>query len=101
MSLSIRWRLAIWNALAFGALLAAFAALVYFLARRDAIRAVDRKLTGCLDQFARDERNVRDPVISSLSVETVGKALGSLALIGAISIGLSALALRRRLRIGG
>ena len=44
---------------------------------------------------------VRDPVISSLSVETVGKALGSLALIGAISIGLSALALRRRLRIGG
>ena len=44
---------------------------------------------------------VRDPVISSLSVGTVAKALGSLALIGAISIGLSALALRRRLRIGG
>jgi ABC-2 type transport system permease protein len=44
---------------------------------------------------------VRDPVISSLSVETVAKAVGSLALIGAISIGLSALALRRRLRIGG
>jgi ABC-2 type transport system permease protein len=44
---------------------------------------------------------VRDPVISSLSVETVAKALGSIALIGAISIGLSALAMRRRLRLGG
>lgn len=44
---------------------------------------------------------VRDPVISSLSVETVAKGLGSIALIGAISIGLSALAMRRRLRLGG
>jgi ABC-2 type transport system permease protein len=44
---------------------------------------------------------VRDPVISSLSVDEVAKALGSIALIGAISIGLSALAMRRRLRLGG
>jgi heavy metal sensor kinase len=61
MSLSVRWRLALWNALAFGALLVAFAALVYILARRDAVAAVDRKLQNSLDQFARDERNVDDP----------------------------------------
>jgi len=44
---------------------------------------------------------IRDPVISSLSLEAFAKALGSIALVGAISIGLSALALRRRLRTGG
>ena len=44
---------------------------------------------------------IRDPVISSLSVEAFAKALGSIALIGALSVGLSALALRRRLRVGG
>jgi heavy metal sensor kinase len=61
MRLTIRWRLAVWNALAFGALLVAFAGLVYGLAHRAAVGAVDRKLRGALDQFARDERNVRDP----------------------------------------
>jgi ABC-2 type transport system permease protein len=44
---------------------------------------------------------VRDPVISSLSLNAFAKALGSLALIASIGIGLSALALRRRLRTGG
>ena len=44
---------------------------------------------------------IRDPVISSLSLEAFAKALGSIALVGAIGIGLSALALRRRLRTGG
>jgi ABC-2 type transport system permease protein len=44
---------------------------------------------------------IRDPVISSLSLEALWKALGSIVLIGAISIGLSAMALRRRLRLGG
>jgi len=44
---------------------------------------------------------VRDPVISSLSLHAFAKALGSIALIASISIGLSALALRRRLRTGG
>ncbi|HMC07003.1 MAG TPA: ABC transporter permease [Solirubrobacterales bacterium] len=44
---------------------------------------------------------VRDPVISSLSLHAFAKALGSIALIASISIGLSALALRRRLRVGG
>jgi len=44
---------------------------------------------------------IRDPVISSLSLEAFAKALGSIALVGVISIGLSALALRRRMRTGG
>ena len=43
---------------------------------------------------------IRDPVIGSLSVETVLKAFGAIALVGAISTGLSAVALRRRLRVG-
>jgi ABC-2 type transport system permease protein len=44
---------------------------------------------------------IRDPVISSLSLEAFAKAMGSIALIAGISVGLSALALRRRLRLGG
>jgi ABC-2 type transport system permease protein len=44
---------------------------------------------------------IRDPVISSLSLEAFAMAFGSLALVGVISMGLSALALRRRLRAGG
>lgn len=43
---------------------------------------------------------VRDPVISAFSGTALLEGLASLALIGAISIGLSALALRRRLRVG-
>jgi ABC-2 type transport system permease protein len=44
---------------------------------------------------------IRDPVISSLSGEAFWKATGSIALVAAISMGLSSLALRRRLRTGG
>jgi ABC-2 type transport system permease protein len=44
---------------------------------------------------------VRDPTISVLTAEIFWEALGSIALIGGIGIGLSALALRRRLRTGG
>jgi len=44
---------------------------------------------------------IRDPVISSITWSVFGKAIGALALVGAIGIGLSALALRRRLRTGG
>jgi ABC-2 type transport system permease protein len=44
---------------------------------------------------------IREPVISSLSLEAFAKAMASIALIAVISIGLSALALRRRLRLGG
>jgi ABC-2 type transport system permease protein len=43
---------------------------------------------------------VREPVISSLTAASLAEALGAIALVGAISIGLSALALRRRLRVG-
>jgi len=60
MSATIRWRLALWNTLAFGVLLAAFALLIYALAYREAVVVMDRKLTGCLEQLARDKRNVRD-----------------------------------------
>jgi ABC-2 type transport system permease protein len=43
---------------------------------------------------------VRDPVISTLSGEAFGKAAAALAGLGALSIGMSALALRHRLRTG-
>jgi ABC-2 type transport system permease protein len=43
---------------------------------------------------------VREPVISSLSFETLCEALAAIGLVGAISMALAALALRRRLRVG-
>jgi ABC-2 type transport system permease protein len=43
---------------------------------------------------------VREPVISSLTLESFAEALGAIALVGAISIAVSALALRRRLGVG-
>jgi ABC-2 type transport system permease protein len=43
---------------------------------------------------------IREPVIGALTAETVLKAFGAILLVGAISTGLSALALRRRLRVG-
>jgi len=44
---------------------------------------------------------VRDPVISSLSLDAFGKAIGSIAFVCAISVALSAFALRKRLQVGG
>ena len=44
---------------------------------------------------------IRDPVVSSFSWDVFWKAIGSLALVGAISIWWSASALRRRVRTGG
>jgi ABC-2 type transport system permease protein len=44
---------------------------------------------------------IREPVIGSVTVEAVAKAFGALALVGGLSFGLSAIALRRRLRTGG
>jgi ABC-2 type transport system permease protein len=44
---------------------------------------------------------IREPVIGPVSLEAVAKAFGALALVGALSFGLSAIALRRRLRTGG
>jgi ABC-type multidrug transport system permease subunit len=43
---------------------------------------------------------IREPVISSLTLESFAEAVGAIALVGVVSIGLSALALRRRLRVG-
>ena len=43
---------------------------------------------------------LRELVIGGLDAAAVAQAIGAIALIGAISIGLSALALRRRLRLG-
>lgn len=43
---------------------------------------------------------LRDPVISPLSLRPTGEALAAIALVGGLSTGLSALALRRRLRVG-
>ena len=44
---------------------------------------------------------VRDPVISTLTGEDAWKAFASIAGIGALSLGMSSLALRHRLRTGG
>ncbi|MGH2987431.1 MAG: ABC transporter permease, partial [Solirubrobacterales bacterium] len=43
---------------------------------------------------------IRELVVGGLDAAAVAEALGAIALIGAISIALSALALRRRLRLG-
>jgi ABC-2 type transport system permease protein len=43
---------------------------------------------------------IREPVIGSLSGTDVLQAFGSIALVGAIALALSAIALRRRLRVG-
>jgi heavy metal sensor kinase len=61
MSLTIRHRLTLWNALAFGVLLVGFAVLVYVLAEKAAMGALDQKLQASLDLLARDSQNVRDP----------------------------------------
>ena len=44
---------------------------------------------------------VRDPVISTLSASVVAKAMAAMAFVAAVSMGLSALGLRHRLRTGG
>ncbi len=43
---------------------------------------------------------IREPVIGSLTAANVAEAFGAIALVGGISIALSAVALRRRLRVG-
>jgi ABC-2 type transport system permease protein len=43
---------------------------------------------------------IREPVIGSLTLASAAEAVGAIALVGALSVGLSALALRRRLRVG-
>ena len=43
---------------------------------------------------------IREPVIGSLTATDVAQAFGAIALVGAISMALSAVALRRRLQVG-
>jgi ABC-2 type transport system permease protein len=44
---------------------------------------------------------IRDPVISSISLEGLAEGVGALAVVAAVGLGLSALAMRGRLRTGG
>jgi ABC-2 type transport system permease protein len=44
---------------------------------------------------------VRDPVISSITLEGLAEGIGAIALVAAVGLGLSALAMRGRLRTGG
>jgi ABC-2 type transport system permease protein len=44
---------------------------------------------------------VRDPVISSITLEGLAEGIGAVALVAAVGLGLSALAMRGRLRTGG
>ena len=67
MKASVRWRLTFWNAVVFGALLAAFAGLVYALAHREAYRAVDRKLSACLDDVGAVGRYVELEILADES----------------------------------
>ena len=43
---------------------------------------------------------IREPVIANLTWKSFGEAIGAIALVGAVSITLSAIALRHRLRVG-
>lgn len=44
---------------------------------------------------------IRDPVISAFSAEALAEGIGAIALLAALGLGMSALALRSRLRTGG
>src|SRR5262249_44267281 len=55
MSLSIRWRLTLWNALALGAVLLGFAALVYALLRHALYERVDRALRTEFRELAEEQ----------------------------------------------
>jgi heavy metal sensor kinase len=59
--LSIRWRLTLWNTLAFAALLACFAGLVYALLRGALLAQLDRSLESALGQLANDPRAAAAP----------------------------------------
>jgi two-component system heavy metal sensor histidine kinase CusS len=60
MSLSIRWRLALWNTLGLAIMLLAFAALVYAMLRHALYEQLDRKLLGALGQLEQDGRMTTD-----------------------------------------
>jgi heavy metal sensor kinase len=61
MSLSIRWRLTLWNTLGLAVMLLAFAGLVYGLLRHALYEQIDRTLLGALGQLEHDPRAASEP----------------------------------------
>jgi hypothetical protein len=61
MTLSIRWRLTLWNTLALAIMLLAFAVLIYGLLRHALYAQIDRKLMGAMGQLEQDERTATEP----------------------------------------
>jgi heavy metal sensor kinase len=61
MTLSIRWRLTLWNTLGLAVMLLAFAALVYGLLRHALYEQIDRRLLGALGQLEQDQRTAAKP----------------------------------------
>jgi heavy metal sensor kinase len=61
VSLSIRWRLTLWNTFALAVVLAGFAALVYGLLARALYQQIDQRLLGGLRQLEQDRRLAADP----------------------------------------
>jgi heavy metal sensor kinase len=61
MTLSIRWRLTLWNTLGLAVMLLAFAALIYGLLRHALYEQLDRRLVGALGQLEQDERAAAEP----------------------------------------
>jgi heavy metal sensor kinase len=61
MTLSIRWRLTLWNTLGLAVMLLVFAALIYGLLRHALYEQIDRTLMGALAQLEQDERTAAAP----------------------------------------
>jgi heavy metal sensor kinase len=61
MTLSIRWRLTLWNTLGLTVMLLAFAALVYALLRHALYEQIDHRLMGAFRQAERDSRVAAEP----------------------------------------
>jgi heavy metal sensor kinase len=60
MTLSIRWRLTLWNTLGLAVMLLGFAALVYGLLRHALYEQIDHKLLGALRQLRQDPRTITE-----------------------------------------
>src|SRR5712692_8981319 len=61
MTVSIRWRLTLWNTLGLAIMLLAFAALVYGMLRHALYEQIDRKLLAALGQLEQDARMTTEP----------------------------------------
>jgi heavy metal sensor kinase len=61
VTLNIRWRLTLWNALGLAVMLLAFAALVYALLRHALYEQIDRRLVEAFRQAERDSRVAGEP----------------------------------------